>query len=371
MKDLKKERITFPKERSKFFAGGILTNGLVLAIVSTISYIQLTLTVTSAYDISSLIANFSLLIFILSITIFLALCYGFSVLSGYLLPAYPYVYDGFKKILLVFGVMIILVFFYNYTLQMLLEIQINKKSFGLSAFSLSLNRATTLFLLTLVEVVVLGLMLINMSARYTIRLYWEAEELREFQQNAKIRFLQEQLNPHFLFNGLNTLLSEIDEEPERAKSFTVRLADVYRYNLHVQEKKTISLLEELRFLDSYIYVHKARLENGLVVNKVYPKNIDLNRLRVPPLALQILVENALKHNAASEKCPLELKVEISEDVKYIVVSNNIIPKKNLKKSLVGGLRNLSERYRLISGDDIFVVRSKEFFSVRIPLLDSE
>jgi LytS/YehU family sensor histidine kinase len=220
--------------------------------------------------------------------------------------------------------------------------------------------------------VVISLMAMNVSAGFTIRLYREAEELRKFQQNAELEFLQKQLNPHFLFNSLNVLLSEIEDDQDKAKIFVSRLADVYRYTLHVQEKKTILLTDELQFLNAYMYVHKVRAGKGVSFKISIPKNINLSALReryLPPLALQLLVENALKHNIVSERHPLEVKLEVTEDMNYIIVSNNIIPKRVYKRSLIGGLKNLSKRYILLSEQDIIVQKKDGIFSVTIPLLE--
>jgi sensor histidine kinase YesM len=355
-------------KRSKIPA--VVLSGFVFSFIGVFSYLYLTIAIVR-YETEPLITYFSTWIFIFSVISFIILGYLFLRLNNFFSPHYPYAYNGIGWLIIFFIIVLIIVFFYNYLLQIVIEVYVCNKELSPQFFYLSESRISTLTILTLIEMVTISLMTVNASARNTIRLYRETEKLREFQQNAELKFLQKQLNPHFLFNSLNTLLSEIDDDPDKAKFFTSRLADVYRYTLHVQERKMVLLTDELQFLSAYVYVHKVRVGKGFIFKISIPENINLSLLQeryVPPLALQLLVENALKHNVVSERRPLEIKLEVTEDMNYIVVSNNIIPKKAFKKSLIGGLKNLSDRYKLLSGQDITVQKKDGMFYVTIPLL---
>lgn len=370
-------QVRFNMERSKQDKSkrdkisAIVLSGLIFSFIGVLSYIYLTISITR-YNTEPFTEYFSTPVLIYSIVSFIILGYLFLRLNNIFSPYYPYAYDGIGWLILLFCIIALIVFCYNYLLQIIIEFFVIDEVFSARLFYLTENRGSALTILTLIEMVIISLMATNVSAKSTIRLYREAEELREFQQNAELKFLQNQLNPHFLFNSLNALISEIDENPNKAKIFISRLAEVYRYNLHVQERKTVLLTDELQFLKAYMYVHKVRAGKGFVFKMSIPENVNLSVLQeryVPPLALQLLVENALKHNAVSERNPLEIKLEVTEDMNYITVSNNIIPKRMYRKSLMGGLKNLSERYNLLSGQEIMVRKEDEMFYVTIPLLE--
>ena len=231
----------------------------------------------------------------------------------------------------------------------------------------------TLVFITLAELVVMCLITLNHAARYTIKLYKESEDLRQVQVRSEIQALQTQLNPHFLFNSLNTLVSEIDYDPAAAKQFTIDLAGVYRYILQKQNNPTVTVFEELDFLKAYINLNRVRVGESLHYECIYPDRSNLDFLQenyLPSLSLQLLVENALKHNVISGLKPLYIRVSFTEDLSYLVVSNNINPKKNVQ-SLGTGLENLAKRYRLLSGREITVEKTEKTFSVKLPMLNGD
>lgn len=148
-----------------------------------------------------------------------------------------------------------------------------------------------------VELIIVGQFMLNRFYIDLVKLYKRAEELEEKTTQARYMALQNQLNPHFLFNSLNTLISEIAYNPMDAIEFTRNLADTYRYILYCQDKHTIPLREELDFLDTYVLLQKVRLGNCLEIdNKIEDKYWDVS---VPPLTLQLLIENVIKHNIIS------------------------------------------------------------------------
>lgn len=157
-----------------------------------------------------------------------------------------------------------------------------------------------------VEMIIFSLLLINYSMRYTLNLYKEKQRLEAESIQAKYTALQSQLNPHFLFNSLNTLIAEIEYDPSTAVKFTQHLSEVYRYVLRQQQCQIVSLKEELDFLDSYIFLHQVRLGDCLSLERDLPDNVIDHQL--PPLTLQLLAENVVKHNYIDDFNPMTIRV---------------------------------------------------------------
>ncbi len=176
--------------------------------------------------------------------------------------------------------------------------------------------------------------------------------------------LKNQIDPHFLFNSLNTLSGLVDFKNEKALDYLGQLSSVFRYTM--QDKSVTTLSDELQFAESYIYLMKIRYSDGLNVhlriNPIYREHYIL------PFGLQILIENAVKHNVITRKNPLCIIIETT-DRKSIVVENNIQPKQGKKDSSGLGLANLNERYRLMFGMKIEIRATDNGFSVEIPLID--
>lgn len=214
----------------------------------------------------------------------------------------------------------------------------------------------------LVELAVLGLLLANRAMAQTLRLRQRAAELQRENNTARYTALQQQLNPHFLFNSLNTLIAEIEYDPARAVSFTRRLSEVYRYVLQVQNRPLVTLGEELRFADAFLYLHRVRLGDCLGCRTEIPDG--MHEFRLPPLTLQLLIENVIKHNAITVSRPLEITISASEG--WLTVSNPVRPKRGAESGGVG-LQNLSNRCRIMLGRGIEVSRTDGCFTVKIPL----
>lgn len=214
----------------------------------------------------------------------------------------------------------------------------------------------------LVELAVLGLLLANRAMAQTLRLRQQAAELQRENNTARYTALQQQLNPHFLFNSLNTLIAEIEYDPARAVSFTRRLSDVYRYVLRVQRLPLVPLDEELRFADAYLYLHRVRLGNCLGCRMEIPDEV--RECSLPPLTLQLLIENVIKHNVITSSRPLEIEIAVRDG--WLTVSNPIRTKRGAESGGVG-LQNLSNRCRMMLGREIEVLRTEDRFTVKIPL----
>lgn len=222
-----------------------------------------------------------------------------------------------------------------------------------------------LIIVWLVELVILGLLLANRSMRNMLTLQQQAAALQKENNTARYTALQNQLNPHFLFNSLNTLIAEIRYNPKNAERFTQNLSDVYRYTLQCQEQQLVSLRAELEFLSSYIFLHQVRLGDCIHIDNRIP--LALCEQKVPPLTLQLLAENVIKHNTIHSGKPMTIELSVSDDERSLLVSNPIRPKKGVAYSGVG-LRNLSARYKLLCDRDIVIENEAESFTVKIPLL---
>ena len=181
----------------------------------------------------------------------------------------------------------------------------------------------------------------------------------ELQLNA----LKSQLSPHFLFNSLNTISSLAFKNKKKAERFIRRLANMYDYTLKSYNSKLISLSEELSFVNSYLFLLETRFENKFKCSITISEN--LLESKIPPLTLQMLIENAVKHNQLSKKIPLE--ISITTDENYITIQNNLTEKQEKITSFNIGLKNINSRYLLLSNKGIIVINNNSF-TVKIPIL---
>jgi sensor histidine kinase YesM len=192
-----------------------------------------------------------------------------------------------------------------------------------------------------------------------------AQKMEIAKVEAELEALKSQIDPHFIFNSLNTLSYLITREPQSAKLYNDTLAKVYRYILSNKEKDLVLLKEELEFISNYFYLLKIRFSDA--VNMVI-EIIDLNSedYLIPPISLQTLVENAIKHNEFNEGDPLDIKIAISSN--YVVIRNPVRPKEASAPSNKIGLNNLDNRYKLITRRNIVIENNFKYFTVRLPIL---
>ena len=196
----------------------------------------------------------------------------------------------------------------------------------------------------------------------------KTEALARENVQSQLEVLKNQLDPHFLFNSLNTLASLIDYENMGAQQYLDRLSDVYRYVLLSREKRTVSLEEEMEFLDAYVYLAKIRFRENLeVVKEISP---EAYQKQVAPLSLQMLVENALKHNVFSKERPLKISI-VEEGKDFLWVINNVQEKTIFEKSTKVGLHNIRNRYQLLSDREVEISQEGGLFKVGIPLLQAQ
>lgn len=185
---------------------------------------------------------------------------------------------------------------------------------------------------------------------------------------SKYRSLKNQISPHFLFNSLNTLTSLMYQDRDLASDFVSRLATCYRYILDNREEDLVSLEKELNFLDSFIFMMNIRHEGALSITthiSVNPK-----KYVIPTLSLQMLVENALKHNYYSKEKPLEISI-ISIEKSCILIQNNLRVRKQKEKSTQLGLKNIKKRYSFYTNQEVLIETEHNYFKVTIPLLTKD
>lgn len=194
----------------------------------------------------------------------------------------------------------------------------------------------------------------------------EAEQLKRTVLASQNQSLKDQLNPHFLFNSLNTLNSLVFESPERSSKFIQQLSKIYRYVLEVQSEELVPLEKELDFAKNYLGLQQIRFEEKL---KFEISIQDTATYYLPPLSLQLLLENAVKHTTASAKQPLY--VEIKQDKDFLCVKNNWRPKKGDANNTGIGLDNIKKRYQLLGKNQLEVEQNEDFFRVKLTLIKME
>lgn len=190
-----------------------------------------------------------------------------------------------------------------------------------------------------------------------------AEQLKRESIAAKYESLKNQVNPHFLFNSFNALSNLVYEDQDKAVKFIKQLSEVYRYVLDTRDKEVVPLAEELKFLNAYGYLQQIRFGNKLCIEI----SVNNTTAGVAPLALQMLIENAIKHNVVSEDDPLTVKVYEADN--FLVVENNLQKKTSLGEPSAGvGLENICKRYEFLSNDNVVILNNSKTFVVKLPLL---
>jgi LytS/YehU family sensor histidine kinase len=190
------------------------------------------------------------------------------------------------------------------------------------------------------------------------------QKLNEEKLVYQYQTLKNQVNPHFLFNSLNTLSSLVYTDPELADEFIRKLASSYRYILDNNQNNLVPVSDELKFVQAYFYLHQLR---GAEKFQLKIKDLNADGWHILPVSVQVLVENALKHNAATAESPLLISIQF-ENPGYISVSNNKQPMPQGRNLPQTGLSNLGERVRQICGRDLIVQETFDDFKVKIPLI---
>jgi sensor histidine kinase YesM len=193
----------------------------------------------------------------------------------------------------------------------------------------------------------------------------KVEQLNVAKAQAELEALKNQIDPHFIFNSLNTLSFLITRDPQNARLYNDTLARVYRYILSNKERDLVLLREEVEFISNYFYLLKIRFAEAISM-VIQITDLSAENFLIPPISLQALVENAIKHNEFSEKKPLTIDVSISAD--YVIVRNIMNRRSDPQPTSKIGLSNLDNRYKLLTKRNIQVENNFQSFTVKLPIV---
>lgn len=231
-----------------------------------------------------------------------------------------------------------------------------------------LSNKESFLILWVLDVVLVLMYNIIMLVFYAYYHYAEGQisDVKIERKQLKLQFeaLKSQLSPHYLFNSLNTISSLIHQDPERAEDFIRRLADTYHYILNTHQQQLITLEKEIEFVRAYYYLLCVRYEEGLNMEINIPDQL-LN-YKVPPLTIQILVENAIKHNVFSKEKPLNIYLGVIDNTDLKVVNNKTKPPEVVKSTHIG-LKNIEKRYSFFTKSKIKIIETQNF-EVNVPLI---
>jgi sensor histidine kinase YesM len=190
-------------------------------------------------------------------------------------------------------------------------------------------------------------------------------ELSKAKAEAELAALKNQIDPHFMFNSLNSLSYLIGKDSAKAMLFTENLAEVYRYILSQKQQTLVLLEDELEFTHKYTELLDLRFGKALHFKKHFSESLEKTFL-IPPTSVFVALENAVKHNEISEQYPLQIDIDLKEG--NLIISNKTRQKKNLQHSSKIGLKNLDERFRIVTGKQIVSGKINELFQVQLPLI---
>ncbi len=269
--------------------------------------------------------------------------------------------DKIKRIVIGVVGSIVITLFGLFLLRMITEMTMNDKTF--MEFISNESYRNYQFGLWATMSIVITFHIIYYYNRYQQKRVKESQIIAKT-ESAKFESLKNQLDPHFLFNSLNVLTALIGESPIQAEKFTTKLSKVYRYVLQQKDKDLIPLEEELKFAKSYMELLNMRFEGGIIFT--IPETVSDPDLKIVPLSLQLLLENAVKHNVITSDNPL--KIKIYEENGFLSIENNINLKDSLGKSTKVGLKNINQRYSLITNETVEITNKNQIFKVKLPLL---
>ena len=244
---------------------------------------------------------------------------------------------------------------------------IDRFLWGMSGISVFYDVSAKAFIVTVMSLIIFYFYNTTLISNNWIKTIEKNEELKRENLLAKYEALKNQVNPHFLFNSLNTLSGLVEHKPELATDFIKKLSDIYRYVLEQNDKELVLIKEEMKFVEDYIFLLQMRFGKGLIWHSRLTKN---QNFQVAPLGIQMMVENAIKHNIISDDMPLKIEMEIEDG--FVIVKNNLQKKKSInsgKEPL--GLENLKNRYAYLSNMQVEIAESESEFIVKLPIIEPE
>lgn len=271
-----------------------------------------------------------------------------------------------KRIIIGFIASFVITIFVIFLLRIFINVCLNNKT--LSHF-IARDKPSNYLMSTIFSFIVL----IIIHFIYLYKWYQESkikeQKIIAGTAHAKFESLKNQIDPHFLFNSLNVLSSLIEENPDSAQKFTTSLSKVYRYVLEQKDKELISVEEELSFAQTYMNLLKMRFENSLsYIIEIEPSAV-ITEMKVVPLSLQLLLENTVKHNIASEQKPLQIRIYI--ETNYLCIKNDLQKKEVFTDRQGVGLQNIINRYAIITQRKVLIEQAENTFTVKIPILTKQ
>ena len=262
---------------------------------------------------------------------------------------------------LIIGVIISIIFILITSYYNKLGGEMKSKMYSQQSFHGALN--FNIFLL-IIHSIILSVYLATSTTERQKKLLLEKEKLEKENIRAQFESLKQQVNPHFLFNSLNSLKAIANTHPEQVENYVIQLSSVYRYLLKHRSQDVVTLATELAFLKSYQYLLAIRFEDNFIIDIAIDE--EYMQCNIPPLTLQLLIENAVKHNSISSDNILRIKVYTTSH-SMLVVSNNIQKRQAVEGSSNFGLYNLNEQFRFLFSKEIVVDKTNDTFAVIIPL----
>lgn len=309
----------------------------------------------------------SVILSVLTVAVVLIVWEVCDLLTNYFVKKYPIEIVSYKRMIqfftiimvFTFPLVVLYIYFENYYIKVWLQ-YIEESNISVRFWS----ETTKAFVIT---GLVIGFKVFGLYMNHSAQVERDKARMQKELLRSKYESLKNQLNPHFLFNSYSVLSTLIHQDPELASDFLNQLSKMYRYILENKENEMVSLEKEFKFLESYMFLLKTRHEEGIMLeNRVA---LDTTRYFVPTLALQMLIENAVKHNTFSAEQPLLIKI-FNEGEDYLVVSNEIRKKGGTVSSTRVGLENICKRYNIHSKKQVVVNNSNNFFIVKLPILPS-
>lgn len=288
----------------------------------------------------------------------LVLWIGCSTIAIYIWKKYPWILMPFKHLTMeVIGVFCLLTLYFGFTLLIYMYSHVGIsliQSIEIHSIAFIIITFTTFFILAIHE----AILFYNQWHEH----YSKSIRLEKDTIEAQYNLLKTQINPHFLFNSLTSLMSMVDGNP-KAEKYIQTLSDYLRYMLADNINELITLKDEVNNVTKFFYLQKIRFENNIHL-KIRIDDVALNK-KIVPLVLQILLENCIKHNIIANKMPLY--IEIYNDENYVSIKNNLQIKTS-KQSIGKGIKNIEGRYQFLSANAIKISKTNETFTVSVPLL---
>ncbi len=219
----------------------------------------------------------------------------------------------------------------------------------------------------LVTVIILSIEISTQFFRQWKQSLVDVEKYKTESVQAQLQNLKNQVNPHFLFNNLSVLSSLVYTDPDKSVDFINQLSKVYRYLLDNKSSELVTLATELEFIKSYTYLLQIRFDKNIQFD--FTIEDDCLRLLIPPMSLQMLIENTIKHNEVSSELPLAVSIVAKNN--ELIVANNIQLRTNPEPGSKTGLQNIKDRYKFYSEKEVEIIMDKENFIVKLPLLNTK